>query len=191
MPLINEVGEETGGYGVVCDMFSKQLKAEKENKTGDIAVIYDKNRMEATGYAASLADSAKEPVWLVEYYDSDPDPPVKWKDGLIYVRDEKLQWHPIRACFRYVTQKPWNRFHINSKSLILNSILACLAGGRNKAMASRAYDFFNAELMGTGLSVKIPETIRNVTKNEIPLWVDSMGGVAVLKVPYSNAGLFF
>lgn len=55
-------------------------------------------------------------------------------------------------------------------------------------MASRAYDFFNAELTGTGLSVRIPETIRNVTKGEIPLWLDSMGGHAVIKVPYSNAG---
>lgn len=55
-------------------------------------------------------------------------------------------------------------------------------------MASRAYDFFNAELTGTGLAVRMPETIRNVTKGEIPLWVSSMGGHAVLKVPYSNAG---
>jgi hypothetical protein len=43
-------------------------------------------------------------------------------------------------------------------------------------MASRAYDFMNAELEGSGLAVKIPETIRNVVKSEIPLWVDSMGG---------------
>lgn len=99
-----------------------------------------------------------------------------------------LDWHPIRACFRYVTQKPWNRFPIHSKTLVLNDIVACLAGGRNKAMASRAYDFFNAELTGSGLSVRVPDTIRNVTKSEIPLWIDSMGGHAVIKVPYSNAG---
>jgi hypothetical protein len=55
-------------------------------------------------------------------------------------------------------------------------------------MAARAYDFLNAELDGTGLAVRIPETIRNVSKSEIPLWLDSMGGHAVLKVPYSNAG---
>lgn len=55
-------------------------------------------------------------------------------------------------------------------------------------MASRAYDFMNAELEGSGLSVKVPETIRNVVKSEIPLWIDSMGGHAVVKVPYSNAG---
>lgn len=66
--------------------------------------------------------------------------------------------------------------------------MACLAGGRNKMMASRAYDFYNAELEGTGLNIRMPETIRNVTLGEVPLWVDSMGGHAVLKVPYSNAG---
>lgn len=55
-------------------------------------------------------------------------------------------------------------------------------------MAARAYEFLNSELSGTGLAVRMPETIRNVTKSEIPLWIDSMGGHAVLKVPYSNAG---
>lgn len=90
-----------------------------------------------------------------------------------------------------MTQKPWNRFPIESKTIVLNSIVACLAGGRNKAMAARAYEFFNAELDGSGLAVRIPETIRNVVKAEIPMWIDSMGGHAVLKVPYSNAGITF
>lgn len=58
-------------------------------------------------------------------------------------------------------------------------------------MAARAYEFLNSELAGenAGLEIRVPETIRNVTKNEIPLWVESMGGHAVLKVPYSNAGM--
>lgn len=75
----------------------------------------------------------------------------------------------------------------------MNQTVACLAGGRNKMMAAKAYEFFNAELADSGLHVRVPETINNVTKNEIPLWLDSMGGHAVVKVPYSNAGkpLFF
>lgn len=56
-------------------------------------------------------------------------------------------------------------------------------------MAAKAYEFFNAELADSGLHVRVPETINNVTKNEIPLWLDSMGGHAVVKVPYSNAGM--
>ena len=67
-------------------------------------------------------------------------------------------------------------------------MISCLAGGRNKLMAARAYEFLNAEILESGLSVRTPETIRNVSKSEIPLLLDSMGGHAVIKVPYSNAG---
>jgi hypothetical protein len=55
-------------------------------------------------------------------------------------------------------------------------------------MAAKAYEFLNAEMRDAGLAVKTPETIRNVSKSEIPLLVNSMGGHAVIKVPYSNAG---
>ncbi|KAJ3096302.1 hypothetical protein HDU97_006032 [Phlyctochytrium planicorne] len=188
MPLLSEIGDDHGGYGVVIDSTFKEMILAVDKSLGDLAVVCDKNMMEASGYAAVMADSTKERIWLVEYYDEDPDPPVKWDDGVMFVRDTSKTWHPIRACFRYVTQKPWNRFPINAKTLVLNSIVSCLAGGRNKMMAARAYDFLNAELDGSGLAVRMPETIRNVTKSEIPLWLDSMGGHAVLKVPYSNAG---
>ncbi|KAJ3170426.1 hypothetical protein HK101_011373 [Irineochytrium annulatum] len=188
MPLLSELGDDHGGYGVVIDMTFKEMIDAVDPSLGGLAVVYDKNLMEASGYAAVMADSTREKVWLVAFYDEDPDPPVRWEDGVMMIRDNNKEWHAIRACFRYVTQKPWNRFPINAKTLVLNSIVSCLAGGRNKMMAARAYDFLNAELDGSGLSVRIPETIRNVTKSEIPLWLDSMGGHAVLKVPYSNAG---
>ena len=55
-------------------------------------------------------------------------------------------------------------------------------------MAARAYEFLNAEIHDSGLAVKTPETARNVSKSEIPLLLDTMGGHAVIKVPYSNAG---
>ncbi|KAI8803337.1 hypothetical protein BJ742DRAFT_683234 [Cladochytrium replicatum] len=188
MPLLSEIGDEHGGYSVVIERTFKELILTTDKKLGGLAVVCDKNMMEASGYAAVMADCTQEDVFLVEFYDEDTDPPVKWVEGLMYVRDDTKAWHPIRACFRYVTQKPWNRFPINSKTLVLNSIVSCLAGGRNKMVAARAYEFLNSELSGTNLSVRIPETIRNVSKSEIPLWLDSMGGHAVLKVPYSNAG---
>ncbi|MEZ4952811.1 MAG: hypothetical protein R2825_04455 [Saprospiraceae bacterium] len=47
---------------------------------------------------------------------------------------------------------------------------------------------YNEELEGTSLSIRMPETIRDVRKGEIPGWVEKMGGHAVIKVPYSNAG---
>ncbi|KAJ3263656.1 hypothetical protein HDU77_010303 [Chytriomyces hyalinus] len=188
MPLLSELGNDHGGYGVVIDSTFLQMLDGVDKSLGDLAVVYDKNPMEASGYAAVMAEHAKENVWLAEYYDEDPNPPVRWVDGVMEIRDKANEWHTIRACFRYVTQKPWNRFPLNTKTIVLNNVVSCLAGGRNKMIAARAYDFLNAELDGSGLAVRMPETIRNVTKSEIPLCLDSMGGHAVLKVPYSNAG---
>ncbi|KAF9380061.1 hypothetical protein BGX21_002485 [Mortierella sp. AD011] len=187
MPLLSE-SDEHGGYRLVLESAFKDIIDNADLSLGGLAVVCDKNMMESSGYAATLAEVMKEKVWLVEYYEHDQDPPVKWIDRVMYIRDEKKEWHSIRACFRYVTQKPWNRFPLYTKTVVMNQIVACLAGGRNKMMAAKAYELFNAELADSGLYVRAPETINNVTKSEIPLWLDSMGGHAVVKVPYSNAG---
>ncbi|ODQ50182.1 hypothetical protein SAICODRAFT_21924 [Saitoella complicata NRRL Y-17804] len=188
--------EHEGGPPV--QSFAPSAEAQKKPRTwiaerpdeieGDLAVVWDKNKMEATGYASVLADMTKENVWCVEFYEWDDDPPVKWEDGIMYVRPEPGVWKPIRAAFRYVTAAPWKRIPLRTKTRILNPIVACLAGGRNKAMASVAYDLFNAEMAGTGLRILVPETINNVRKDEVPLRVASWGGFAVIKNPYSNAG---
>jgi hypothetical protein len=94
----------------------------------------------------------------------------------------------MRAAFRYVTQRPWNRIPVFTKTLILNPIITCLAGGRNKMMAAKAYDLYNAEIQPFGLKIHTPETIWDVRKAELPLWVKKLGGHAVVKVPYGNAG---
>ncbi|MCA8969893.1 MAG: hypothetical protein KDC95_08925, partial [Planctomycetes bacterium] len=155
---------------------------------GDLAVLYDKNHMECSGYAATLADVTGEPVWLVPFAEDHADAPVRFTDGLLEVRDGLGTWNPIRAALRYVTQKPWNRIPIQTKTLIFNPVIACLAGGRNKLVASKAYDFFNTSLEESGLEIRTPETIRDARKEEVPLWVQRFGGHAVVKVPYSNAG---
>ena len=54
--------------------------------------------------------------------------------------------------------------------------------GRNKAVAAKAYDLFNAEARDDGLALRTPDTIWDVSHGEIPLWVTRMGGVAVIKV---------
>jgi len=101
--------------------------------------------METTGYAAALAELTDEPVYLVHLPADDPDPVLTW--------DERGGWlsldgqvKPVRGCFRYVTQRPWNRLPPVSKVPMLNPVLACLAGGRNKLVAAKAYEFYNAEL---------------------------------------------
>jgi len=57
------------------------MQATVPKEWGGLAVIWDKNEMEATGYAAVMADLCDEDILLAEYKDSDEDPPVKWIDG--------------------------------------------------------------------------------------------------------------
>jgi len=188
MPLIDD-NLEQGGYRLLVERtFKPYLKNLRNKVKGGLAVIYDKNPMETAGYAEVIADVMNEPVYYATFHKDEEDPAVRFVDGVMEVRDAEGEWIPIRAAFRYVTQKPWNRLPLLSKTKILNPILACLAGGRNKMVAAKAYDIFNTELQPFGLKINTPETIWDVSKNEVPLWVKKMGGQAVVKVPYSNAG---
>ena len=105
---------------------------------------------------------------------------------------EEYEWKHILAAFRYVTQRTWSRIPINTKTRILNLVIVCLAGGRNKNIAAKDYEILNAELMSQlglqDLKIRIPDTIKDVCFPEIPLWIQRFGGVAVVKVHYSNAG---
>ena len=187
MPLSDD-HKEQGGYRQLVERTIAPRLRTNRHVNGHVAVLYDKNVMEASGYAAALADSLKERVFFVPFYKDDQNPPVRWTDGVMEVRDEEGIWHPIRGAFRYLTQKPWNRLPLISKTKLVNPVIACLAGGRNKMVAAKAYDFFNGSLQGSGLAIRTPETIRDVTQDQIPLWVRHFGGQAVVKVPYSNAG---
>ncbi len=187
MPLVDE-NQEQGSYRLMIERsFKPYLKNLRNKVKGDLAVVYDKNFMEVEGYAQVIADVMKENVWLVSAYNEDASPVMSFEDGVMHVQTAEGN-RAIRAAFRYLTQKPWNRIPVNCKTRILNPIIACLAGGRNKMVAAKAYDIFNAELQGSGLKINVPETIWDVSKNEIPLWVKRLGGHAVIKVPYSNAG---
>lgn len=187
MPLLSE-DDEYGGYRTLIEQAFIPLLQRRRLPEGDLAVIYDKNPMEATGYAATIAEISGEPTWCVRFDADDADPPVKFEGGVMYARVQTGEWRPIRAALRYVTQRPWSRIPGSTRTAILNPVGVCLAGGRNKAMAAKAYEMFNAEHAGTGLSIRTPETIRNASLDEVPMWVQSMGGLAVVKVPYSNAG---
>ncbi|MFK7847089.1 MAG: hypothetical protein AB8G77_17435 [Rhodothermales bacterium] len=188
MPFGSDPYVQSGYRSVIEQTFLPMLKRRKLPK-GDLAVLYDKNLMETSGYAAMLAELSGEPVWLVPFHHTDPNPPARFtEDGILEIRTAVDEWRPIRAAFRYVTQRPWNRIPPTTRTAILNPVLVCLAGGRNKLLAAKAYDLHNALLRGTGLSIRTPETIWDVSKNEIPLWVQRMGGIAVIKDPYSNAG---
>ena len=129
MPSVNAEGELDGYHSLIRTTFQQRLDAAAAQHSlpaGALAVVFDKNDVEASGYAAAMVDVFHEPVYLAEFYISDPDPPVCWREGVMHVRDEAGDWVAIRAAFRYVTQKPWQRIPLDSKTLIVNPVLACL-----------------------------------------------------------------
>lgn len=188
LPLVVD-HQEYGGYKSLLEKtFLASMKGQRLVPEGINAVLYDKNPMECSGYAATLADILGEDVYLIYFPERDYESYLRFNDGVLQLRLNRGKWVNVRAAFRYVTQRPWNRIPITTKTRILNPVLACLSGGRNKMIAAKAYDIYNAELQGSGLGISTPYTIWDVSKNEIPLWVRRLGGQAVVKVPYSNAG---
>jgi hypothetical protein len=187
MPLVAEQ-QEQGGYRLLIEKSFAPFVGMKPTSKGTLAVLYDKNYMETSGYAAAMADYFKRPVWLIPCFENDDSPHWRFRNDYLEVKIDDEKWVPVRAAFRYVTQKPWNRIPVFSKTAIYNPVGACLAGGRNKLIASKAYDELNSDLKKHGLKIRTPETIRDVTLNEIPSIVKRFGGHAVIKVPYSNAG---
>jgi hypothetical protein len=186
MPPIDDYDEHRGYKTLLEKSFIPAMK-KKRLPNGGIAVLYDKNYMEVSGYAATLADLLNENVYLIPNFNNGENH-SSFENGILYVHLDNGEKLAIRAAFRYVTQKPWNRIPTTSKTFIYNSTLVCLAGGRNKLLANKAYEFYNSELAEHGLKINIPETIKDVSKIEVPLWVQKFGGKAVIKNPYSNAG---
>jgi hypothetical protein len=188
MPLADEHQEE-GGYRLLMERTVKPYLQSRKTSVdgGGLAVIYDKNPMETSGYAAAMANAFSEPVHYLPYYDAG-DTSIRFENGVCLIRTSRNTWKPMRLVFRYLTQQPWNRLPISSRTHIINPVIACLAGGRNKMLAAKAYDFLNTELFSSGLEIITPLTIWDVRKDEIPLWINKLGGHAVVKNPYSNAG---
>jgi hypothetical protein len=136
---------DRAGYRLVLERgFADAVRA-VDVSLGALAVLYDKNVMEASGYAAAMAELFGERVYLTEFYDTDPDPPARWEEGLLHVRTPELrtrrtgctcthaapltskmgtasEWVPVRAAFRYVTQRPWHRIPIHTRTVIFNSV---------------------------------------------------------------------
>ena len=186
MPPRSDSDEFRGYRYLIENSFLPQLKKRRLPK-GALGVIYDKNYMETSGYAATLSELTGEDVYLIPHFNNE-EKCIHFENGVMMLTLENGEVIPIRAAFRYVTQKPWNRIPVTSKTFIFNSTLVCLSGGRNKLLANKAYEIYNTELFNSGLKINMPETIKDVSKLEIPLWVKKFGGKAVIKNPYSNAG---
>lgn len=187
MPPRSDYDEHRGYRFLIENSFLPALKKKKKLPKGSLAVIYDKNYMETSGYAQTLADLTGENVYLIPHFNNE-EQYIRFENGVLIVTLHDGKEEPIRACIRYVTQRPWNRIPPTTKTFICNSTLVCLSGGRNKLLANKAYEMFNSEIGESGLKINMPETIKDVSKPEIPLWVQRFGGKAVIKNPYSNAG---
>jgi hypothetical protein len=188
-PLLDEHLEE-GGYGRLIErtflpLVSKTIK--KSSRDGVIAVLYDKNVMESSGYAQVLANRTNRPVHFIECKRSDPFAHLELVDRELFAKVDGER-RPVICAFRYVTQRPWTRLPFNLKTPILNPVVACLAGGRNKTSAAKAYEMFNGTYRSKGLEILTPQSFTNVRKEEVPLLLAQLGGKAVVKVPYLNAG---
>ena len=87
MPLISDANE-FGGYRTVLGTTFKELLGKADATMGALAVIYDKNTMEASGYAAVLAEIMQEPVWLVEVSDKNRESErlIKWVDKVLHIQ---------------------------------------------------------------------------------------------------------
>jgi hypothetical protein len=186
MPLLDQSVEQGGYKRLIENTFKPMVSA--HSMEGVLAVVYDKNPMENIGYAATIADSFREDVYLAQFNNKDLDPPIRFENDQMQVRIDENRWLPVRAAFRYVTQEPWNRLPLNTNTLILNPIQACLAGGRNKEIASIAYEDFNQKFHTSNLRIHTPRTIRNVGLSKLPDYFKELNGNFVIKLPDSNAG---
>ncbi|MEZ4266761.1 MAG: hypothetical protein R3F39_10315 [Myxococcota bacterium] len=191
MPLLDPTDPQ-GGYRRLLERCVIPHLSDPDLPAGGLAVIYDKNYTEASGYAAAMADLTGEDVLLAPMPAQTPgqtlDGPTRFRDGVLEIRDEADRWTPIRVALRYVTQRPWTRIPVRTRTRILNPVVACLAGGRNKLVAVKAYEALSAELASAGLGIRTPETLRDVRLADVPARVAAMGGWAVVKDPYGNAG---
>jgi hypothetical protein len=57
--------------------------------------VFDKNEMEASGYASALATLSGEPVYKVKFYNNDEDPLVRFVDKVMQVRKEGGLFPPL------------------------------------------------------------------------------------------------
>jgi len=179
--------DEYGGYGRLVRGGVQSFLKGKRLPKGVLAVFYDKNLMEASGYAFALSEFYDEEVFFVPFYTNRENDHIRIEQDQFHIRLDGA-WKPVRFAFRYLTQKPWNRLPTYSRTAIFNPLVVCLAGGRNKLLASKAYEFFNSDLQEQGIQIHTPETYWDIHLEEVPFWYRRFGGHLVVKNPYANAG---
>jgi hypothetical protein len=158
---------------------------------GVLAMLNDATYLEAHTYSAVISRLMNESVYLINLADDRHYNNYFRFNDYLEVNINSV-WTKIRACYKYVQTKPWLKLPVQSKTFIYNSLLGCLAGGRNKAIASLAYNNLNDELSSQGLKINHPATFINLTKEGVlKQYQERCFGVA--KGLYGNGGhdIFF
>lgn len=128
MPLQDD-HQEQGSYRKMIERtFKPYLKNLRHKIKGGLAVIYDKNPMEVSGYTEVIADVMNEPVYYVPFYKEDENPAVEFRDGVMYVRTETGEFVPIRACLSVLDTKALESFTITYQNQNFKS--NCRLSGR-------------------------------------------------------------
>jgi hypothetical protein len=86
------------------------LQSAQDLPEGILAVLYDKNKMEASGYAAVLADLTGETVMLVPFYDNEENPRARFTDdGVLEVRiGKEFVFILVFLCLLFIPlQRAW------------------------------------------------------------------------------------
>jgi len=181
MPAVgNEIGP--GGYRRIYDELFAGIPAD-----GPLAVLFDKNEQEARGYAATFATESGRDAVLVPVLQSGYASTIRFVNGVLEIGTAS-GWMRAAGALRYVTDQPWLRLPLSTSTPILNPVIACLAGGRNKHLANLAYERFNERWKGRGFSINAPSTVGDLARDDVAAAVAAFGGQAVIKTPYGHAG---
>ncbi|CAG8728059.1 6299_t:CDS:2, partial [Racocetra fulgida] len=147
MPSLDINNKRHNGYKLVIQTAFKHALKDADSSLGELAVVCDMacDEIEATGYAAAIAEETKERVWIVMLYDvAKYDQLFKWENKVMYIKDQD---------------------------------------------EAKSFEIFNTELSESGLAIRFPKTVCNISKCEIPSCIEKMGGHAVIKAPYGCCGL--
>lgn len=185
MPPLSDDLEHWGYEHYTQEVLIERIIHQTKKKDWVLAVLYDKNEMETVWYAHTFADLTKESVYYVPVYKENKT--VRSREWWLEIKLPSWKWKRVRWCMRYVTQKPWTKLPLISKTIILNPIITCLAWGRNKLVATKAYESYNNVIKHLWLSIKYPDTIYDVSLEQVVEWIERRWGIGVVKNPYSNA----
>lgn len=149
-------------------------------REGDLAVLWDKNKVETKAYGQVLANLTGRRVHYIPLFNQDDVKQLNFDPHTL-----KINGFNIAGTWRYVTQEPWKRISVYPKTVMINPIIACIAGGRNKLIAAKAYNEFNQN--NPDLAIDIPYTTEEMNKQEV-INLLKKWKYGVVKLPYSNAG---